>query len=168
VAHSLGCRLTLELLQRFLQSMQQIQVVFGPVSLMAAAVPVGTAQRDGELGGVIQAVKSQVLYSTADRVLQLAFPIGETAARDGFFPQAVGRHGNPSVWSSPTLRMNYAHGDYWPGKESASAVAAFLGAPVHPLPMENAIAMHETPVSDGVVDRGLPPAGDLIQAGIFG
>lgn len=168
VAHSLGCRLTLELLQRFLQSMQQIQVVFGSISLMAAAVPVGKAQRDGEFGTVIQAVKSQALYSTVDRVLQLAFPLGETAAGDGFFPQAVGRHGNPAVWSGPALRMNYAHGDYWSGKESTGAVAAFLGAPVHPLPMENVIAAHETPVSDGVVDRDLPPAGDLIQAGVFG
>jgi len=168
VAHSLGCRLTLELLQRFLQSMQQIQVVFGSISLMAAAVPVGKAQRDGEFGAAIQAVKSQALYSTVDRVLQLAFPLGETAAGDGFFPQAVGRHGNPAIWSGPALRMNYAHGDYWSGKESASAVAAFLGAPVHPLPVGNNIAVHDTPVSDGIHDRDLPPAGELITAGIFG
>lgn len=168
VAHSLGCRLTLELLQRFLQSMQQVQVVFGSVSLMAAAVPVGKAQRDGEFGTVIQAVKSQALYSTVDRVLQLAFPIGETAALDGFFPQAVGRHGNPPIWSGPALRMSYSHGDYWSGNESASAVAAFLGAPVHPLPASNAIAARDTLASAGAPERDLPPEGDLITAGIFG
>lgn len=168
VAHSLGNRLTLELLECFAKSMQATQVVIRSASLMAAAVPVGKAKAGGEFGAVIQALKTQVLYSTADRVLQLAFPIGETAALDGFFPQAVGRHGHPEVWSIPAQRMNYAHGDYWPGKESATAVAGFLGAPVHAMPTPNDVAEHQIPAPAQIGSRDLPPAGELIQTVSFG
>lgn len=168
IAHSLGCRLALELLQCFASSMQATQVVLRSVSLMAAAVPVGKARTNGEFGAVIHALKTQVLYSTADRVLQIAFPIGETAALDGFFPEAVGRHGRPEGWSIPAQRMNYSHGDYWSGTESAAAVAAFLGAPVHPLPVPNAIQDREMVPATVIRDRELPTAGELIQTAAFG
>jgi pimeloyl-ACP methyl ester carboxylesterase len=168
VAHSLGCRLALELLRRFAVSLKATQVVFASVSLMAAAVPVGKADESGEFGPVIQALRTQVLYSTDDRVLQLAFPIGETAALDGLFPQAVGRHGHPEVWSIPGARMNYAHGDYWPGKESSAAVVAFMGGPVHLLPGVNSIPVNQTLTSEDIPGRNLPPAGSIIETGIFG
>lgn len=168
VAHSLGCRLALELLEYFANSTQATQVVFRSASLMAAAVPVGKAKPGGEFGAVIQSLKTQVLYSTADRVLQLAFPIGETAAFDGFFPQAVGRHGHPEVWSTPAQRMNYGHSDYWAGQESAAAVAGFLGAPVHAMATPNAVAEHQVPSPAQIGARDLPPAGQLTERMSFG
>jgi pimeloyl-ACP methyl ester carboxylesterase len=119
VAHSLGCRLALELLRRFAVSLKATQVVFASVSLMAAAVP-------------------------------------------------VGRHGHPEVWSIPGARMNYAHGDYWPGKESSAAVVAFMGGPVHLLPGVNSIPVNQTLTSEDIPGRNLPPAGSIIETGIFG
>ncbi len=134
-AHSLGCRLAVELL-RELAARPDHGVVVDRVVLMAAAVPTGSVDRDGPLRpGVFWTRGVQALYSAGDDVLRFAFPIGETAGGDGFFPTAVGRHGDPgSTWLS-ARQMNhggklYGHGDYWRGTESAAAAAAFLGIPV--------------------------------------
>lgn len=135
VGHSLGCRLVIELLECLSQPPAH-NVRVDRVVLMAAAVPTTTVDRQGAFRpGVAWARGIEVLQSEGDDVLRIAFPIGETAGGDGFFPTAVGRHGEPgSTWLS-VLQMGhagvlYGHSDYWPGIESAAAAAAFLRIPV--------------------------------------
>jgi len=160
VAHSLGNRLALQMVNNVLQ---QANTVWGRIEgfcLMAAAVSVGMVENANDLGAAAQASRTtRVLFSKDDTVLHWAFPPGETAAFEGFFPQAVGRFGNPvSTWTSRFDLQPYNHGDYFPGKgsddRSARYVAQFLGAAVptelstsqlssHTLPSPNVIAARQ-------------------------
>jgi pimeloyl-ACP methyl ester carboxylesterase len=94
VAHSLGARLTMFLLDE-LRTRPSANLVVEKVVVMAAAVPTSelapkrplrlsadSVVRDGLLS----------LYSPNDRVLQFAFPSGESLAGNGFFPTALGRN----------------------------------------------------------------------------
>lgn len=136
VAHSLGNRLALQLIGNLLQ--QSNRILWGRIEglcLMAAAVPVSMVEDVNKLGAAAQASKTRVLFSRNDTVLHWAFPPGETAAFEGFFPQAVGLFGNPvTAWTSRFDLQPYNHGDYFSGKgnddRSARYVAQFLGAAV--------------------------------------
>ncbi len=167
VAHSLGCRLTLELLDRLARGMPGANVIVSSVTLMAAAVPVGKVEPDGRLRrGAESADHACVLHSTGDAVLQWAFPVGQTVGGDGFFPTAIGRHGGPSgTWTRAAAMASegslYGHSTYWQGRESAAAAASVMGitvantvpatlTPVHQLPAPNVIA------SRRVRERQLP------------
>lgn len=135
VAHSLGCRLVAELLE-CLSRPPAHGVRVDRVVLMAAAVPTDRVDvGKGLRPGVEWARAVEAMHSEGDDVLRFAFPIGETAGGDGFFPTAVGRHGGPgATWLATPLMAHgghlYGHSDYWPGAESAAAAAAFLGIPV--------------------------------------
>jgi pimeloyl-ACP methyl ester carboxylesterase len=151
VGHSLGCRVVLELLKLFLNGTVAL-VTVRDVALMAAAFPVSKVENLSELGGAAAHVGSSlILYSDADLVLHLAFPPGETLALDGFFPTAVGRFGQPSTAWRSTRKMvhanqqGYGHSDYWPGTESASAVATFLGTTSARTPLVNGISSRPLP-----------------------
>lgn len=125
IAHSMGSRLTLELLKQLLPTprIRVARIVF-----MAAAVPVFMLDpADGQklraayetmlAGGAIS------LYSRDDMVLNLAFPVGQTAAGagEGWFPTALGH----DIWLShltPPNLLQYpvngaGHSDYWGWKE---------------------------------------------------
>lgn len=162
VAHSLGCRLTLELLDKLARGAPGANVIISSVTLMAAAVPVGKVESDGRLRrGVEAANRACVLHSTGDSVLHWAFPAGQTAGGDGFFPTAIGRFGGPSgVWTSAaSMSANgklYGHSSYWMGAESVAAAAGMMGiavpnpligyaTPAHELPMPNTIAPRSVP-----------------------
>lgn len=163
VAHSLGCRLTLELLEKLARGSPGANVSICSVTLMAAAVPVGKVESEGRLRrGVESADRVCVLHSTGDAVLHWAFPLGQTAGGDGFFPTAIGRFGGPAGAWTRAAGMSaagklYGHGSYWEGAESASAVAASLGVavanpvpvsitPSHALPPANTIEVRAVPV----------------------
>ncbi len=167
VAHSLGCRLTLELLDKLARGTPGANVIIRSVTLMAAAVPVGKVETDGRLRrGVDSVDRVCVLHSTGDSVLHWAFPLGQTAGGDGFFPTAIGRFGGPSGLWMRAMSMSaegnlYGHSNYWQGAESASTAAAFMGVavanaipvsltPSHELPPANSIGFHE------VAERRLP------------
>lgn len=142
VAHSLGCRLTLELLEKLARGTPGANVIVGSVTLMAAAVPVGKVERDGRLRrGVESADRICVLHSTGDGVLHWAFPMGQTAGGDGFFPTAVGRFGGPAgVWARAAGMSAegklYGHSSYWEGAASAAVAAAVMGVAVAaPIPV---------------------------------
>jgi hypothetical protein len=91
-------------------------------------------------------------------VLHWAFPVGQTAGLDGFFPEAVGRFGNPSqIWTqhADLTSDKYNHSDYWSGRtskdlRSADEVIGFLGRPV-----PSAVP------SNGIVEHSLPDAREL-------
>jgi hypothetical protein len=63
---------------------------------MAAAVKMGDVDVQGRVYAGARRLRTRTLFSEADNVLHWAFPPGETAALEGFFPQAVGRFGNPT------------------------------------------------------------------------
>lgn len=158
VCHSLGNRLLLELLERWLEDGSPTALRFTACALMAAAVPVPMVAEGGALGPAAGAPgKTLVLYSGSDAVLHWAFPPGETVAGEGFFPQAVGRAGEPDGrWSERAQMAGYGHGSYWPGAESAKSVLAFLGgAPERALP-EAAIPEHALPAPGAIESRELP------------
>lgn len=121
VAHSMGCRLTLELLKR-LRTRGDITV--GRVVLMAGAVPtlLLDPHRDRQkLRAAFDAVLSDAglsLFSPDDKVLAYAFPLGQTVAPgEGFFPTALGH----AFWADAAAPVNLAqtenpgasHSDYW-------------------------------------------------------
>lgn len=163
VAHSLGCRLTLELLEKLARGNPGANVIVSSVTLMAAAVPVGKVEADGRLRrGVEAANRVCVLHSTGDVVLHWAFPIGQTAGGDGFFPTAIGRFGGPSgVWTRAASMSAegklYGHSSYWQGVESASAAAAMMGVAV-----ANSIPLSLTPSHE------LPPANTIVVREVAG
>ncbi len=163
VAHSLGCRLTLELLDKLARGMPGANVIVNSVTLMAAAVPVGKVEGDGHRRrGVESANRICVLHSTGDAVLHWAFPLGQTAGGDGFFPTAIGRFGGPGgIWARASSMSAegrlYGHSSYWQGGESASAAAAVMGVavanaipvaltPGHELPSANQIGVRTVAV----------------------
>jgi pimeloyl-ACP methyl ester carboxylesterase len=168
VAHSLGNRLTLELaeqLRALASTPDSANVVLERVVLMAAAVPEFRVERGGTLRAAVEFARGMcVLHSTGDRVLQLAFPPGQTAGGDGFFPTAVGRYGHPADAWQQALPMadtsggrakKYGHSSYWPGRESAAAAAEFLGLPVAVVPAERALEEHDLPDPYEIETRAL-------------
>jgi len=151
VAHSLGNRVSLEMLTDLLaQSNRKWGRIEGFV-LMAAAVIVGDVDVQGRLSPAAKSVRTRTLFSEADKVLHWAFPPGETAALEGFFPQAVGRFGNPPARWTDQFDLNpYDHGNYFPGlmstgkldDRSAQFVAQFVGASVATTAPSNQISLN--------------------------
>jgi esterase/lipase superfamily enzyme len=155
VAHSLGNRLALELIQKILDQTNRSWGRIEGLCLMAAAVPVSMVQDIRRLGRAAQATRTQTFFSKDDTVLQWAFPLGEAAAGEGWFPQAVGRFGNPvTMWTRSYDLQPYNHGHYFPGKgtddRSARYIAQFLGAAVPTEPSITQPSMHALPTPNGI------------------
>ncbi|MHB8534118.1 MAG: alpha/beta hydrolase [Sulfuricaulis sp.] len=121
VAHSMGCRLTLELLK---QLRNRGDITVGRVVLMAGAVPtflLDPRHDRQKLRAAYDSVLSEdglSLYSADDKVLAYAFPLGQTMVPgEGFFPTALG-HG---FWADAAAPINLTqtentgadHSDYW-------------------------------------------------------
>lgn len=133
IAHSLGNRVLLEMLNELANQLQTQPngVEIAGICLMAAAVPVSKVESGGKLHRVSTAARSCVLSSVDDTVLHYAFPPGETASGDAFWPTAVGRYGQPEgQWGTSKPMPGYKHGDYWKKKETIDPVARFLGQTV--------------------------------------
>lgn len=124
VAHSLGCRLTLEFLSRLNRRPPRLQKIV--VILMAAAVPVEQSNLIAQ--ATVNADEVTVLHSKDDRVLRRWFRLGQTVAGEGRWPEAIGSHGNPGIppWSGARSMLGYDHGDYWLGDATADAIAERL------------------------------------------
>ncbi len=126
IAHSLGCRLTLETLT-LLQ--QRGHPAIGRVCLMAAAVPCDMLEPGGHFERTlwnlqIAGTEIRVLHSMMDPVLQFAFPPGQTLAGEPSM-RALGRYGPPpdmpgrGATVSEHRVYNAGHGDYWGHNVSA-------------------------------------------------
>lgn len=152
VSHSLGGRVVLETLKHFVAAGANTSVLFRSMSLMAGAVPVHMAGNPHQLqDGALIPGKRQVLFSTSDLVLAIAFRLGETTAGEGFFPEAVGTNGHPNgMWQQQNLK-GYEHWDYWPSALAAKYLGSFLDVPVSTLPPLNMIAQRA-----GAEERSLP------------
>ena len=161
VGHSLGCRLILEVLKIW-SSSPPPSIFVKTIVLMAAAVVIRHTDDGGPLHpAAMLTLGNPVLYSKGDLVLHWAFPIGETIAGEAFFPTAVGRTGGPpGVWHFPQPMSHsgkaYAHGAYWNGDESTTAVAVALGGAPARLTPENSIWSNPDPAENLVTERVMP------------
>lgn len=182
VAHSMGCRLLLELIKRLVAA---ANVQLRHIVLMAGAVPAFMLEPapdnhrlrqayDVMLGGGRGLAKS--LYSPADAVLAFAFPIGQTLASgdEGTFPTALGHE----YWASPSTPGNLdqyevrgaGHSDYWGWREGAKAraismdahqqIQPFLGFN-HAPPRE--AASRDTFEADAPESRDITPAREVAE-----
>jgi hypothetical protein len=151
VAHSLGNRLSLEMITDLLAQPNRTWGRIEGFVLMAAAVIVGDVDVQGRLAPAAKSLRTRTLFSESDKVLHWAFPPGETAAFEGFFPQAVGRFGNPpATWADRFDLQPYDHGNYFPGlvaagkldDRSVQYVAQFIGASVATTPPSNQILVN--------------------------
>jgi len=162
VSHSLGGRVVLETLKHFVAAGANCPVLFRSMSLMAGAVPVHMAGDPQKLQpAALIPGRRQVLFSSSDLVLMIAFRLGETLAREGFFPEAVGSYGHPNgLWQQQNLK-GYEHWDYWPSALAARYLGNFLDLPVTVPPPPNMIAERASaeerslPVAT-IPNRGLP------------
>lgn len=138
VAHSLGCRLVLEILKNLGANTNRVS----GICLMAAAVPTSEVELHGTLrDAALKPGKRYILYSPADTVLERAFPLGQAAGTLNSFPEAVGRFGNPrTLWDTgyeTSVNTWLNHGDYFRGRRELSIapsstapyVARLLGRP---------------------------------------
>lgn len=124
VAHSMGCRLALEVLKQ-LELVPNVRV--GRMVFMAAAVATEMLEPEPDAHGLRRAYDHVLadgavsLYSRDDMVLAIAFPLGQTLApgNEGFLPTAIGH----ALWSGvkvpPGLQHRQynndgaGHSDYW-------------------------------------------------------
>jgi hypothetical protein len=155
VAHSLGCRVTLGMLQAMTSSGKPQNLKRLVVILMAAAVPVKHVEMEGIFKDVFTVVDTVVvLHSEADVVLSTLFPVGQTLALDGWFPEAVGLRGNPRPgrWNRTERMQGFDHSDYWEEMETAVLIASMLGFAARrhdvgiPLATRKRLAAHNLPL----------------------
>jgi pimeloyl-ACP methyl ester carboxylesterase len=159
VGQSLGGRVILELMAQWTGGVPA-NLRPGVVVLMAAAVLVNHVDDGGQLRAAATTLAGvSVQYSKGDWVLGLTFPLGETIAKEGFFPSAVGFTGAPPrTWGSAQAMATatgepYGHFSYWNGDESCAAVAFALGgAPARPVPV-NGLVSHPVPFENVIRTR---------------
>ncbi len=135
IAHSLGNRLVLELLNLFVQRGLPAAVQLKGICMMAAAVPVAFVNVAGSLQQATTLTRTHVLFSPSDSVLAGGFPLGEIPETHAIWSEAVGLNGNPQgswdfqkrMWVRPG--KGYGHGDYWTQPETENPVSSFLKDP---------------------------------------
>jgi pimeloyl-ACP methyl ester carboxylesterase len=131
IGHSLGCRLTLELLKQvFLRTAGTSKLITQTI-LMAAAVPVNMlVNNTSPLYSAKQATGHIAnIYSPNDLVLKFAFPPGQFVV-DKKFVKAVGLHGEPyQYWNSGYKNVYIGHNDYWKDEDVARYIAFILRIP---------------------------------------
>lgn len=158
VCHSLGNRLGLEALLAPL-STPHLSVVVSKMCLMAAAVPTYMVQTGERLRPAVDTAQhTYVMFSEADPVLHHAFPVGQTLVREGFFPRAIGRFGEPTagVWRVRANMAGFSHGSYWREKRGVDAVAGYLGQGLLARATEmNLVPGREMPIRDPIAAREL-------------
>lgn len=123
VAHSLGCRVVLETMRRLLAGGRSA----AEVVLMAAAVDRDALARTDRYAAAVRAARRvHWLASTSDRVLQFAYPAGDSIAAlisGGYTRVALGRAGPaahrnealpPQVTGAQVGPFGVGHGDYLP------------------------------------------------------
>jgi pimeloyl-ACP methyl ester carboxylesterase len=132
VAHSMGCRLTLRLVQELWERGGPPGLIVEAAVLMAAAVPVGLLEPGGGLRSSLERtprLNVLSLYSDNDWVLKVAFRAGQSAAGDGWFPVALGArkwNGAPGCVEQADA-PGAGHGDYWFGQFPADEAGRHLG-----------------------------------------
>ncbi len=130
VAHSLGCRLTLELLDRLRRNPAADRPRIGVVALMAAAVPRWMVLPGGSLHDAARsATKLLVFQSEGDGVLRVPFQAGQQVEGEWRTRlrmrarAALGRYGVIGVPGADNIIDDrLGHSDYWPNAAIARRV----------------------------------------------
>ncbi len=123
IAHSMGCRLSLELL-RALDNMDTGMRI-NRITFLAGAVPTFMLEQQTPTAPLRKAYAATLqgsarsLYSSADKVLSMAFPLGQSLApgEEGALPTALGH----AYWGEENSLTNLYqsenpdadHSDYW-------------------------------------------------------
>jgi hypothetical protein len=136
VAHSLGNRVLLQMLDRIAASPN---IVIRSATLMAAAVPVDLVTYSHQFfDACLVPRQSLALHSVLDLVLAGPFRAGETLYGGTCMPSAVGWLGDPIAnWTHHKSYNGFSHGDYWVRPGPSSQVLNLLGV----------ATSHETPVA---------------------
>lgn len=130
IAHSLGCRLVLEALDRLSPRDRSALLPRIQLFLMAAAVPTERVAVGGELRDLARGCAAVDIYhSDQDEALGIAFRLGQRLA-EGRFSEAVGLRGAPAeLWGDRRHdKTPHRHGDYWTKDEVGYEIAGVLGA----------------------------------------
>jgi pimeloyl-ACP methyl ester carboxylesterase len=116
IAHSLGCRVVLEVLERLLPSMISLMRCSGYL-LMAGAVPIDQLMPSGRLRHTAALPPNRFcLHSWHDAVLLGAFPPGQILSGEipiYGLPVATGLTGWPAAMWSDHVGTSLSHGGYW-------------------------------------------------------
>jgi len=140
VAHSLGCRLTLELLKEIAENHMNIAHRIQFTTLMAGAVPEKMLE---DITGPYHKLRSwqspmACIFSKNDETLKTHFPMGQRLARVKFVAgeqvkyksAAIGYSGNPpAFWTGGQMESGIDHGEYWKNDKIAAFLALKLGIP---------------------------------------
>jgi pimeloyl-ACP methyl ester carboxylesterase len=145
VAHSMGCRVTLEVVRRARAYAPpdpypgaRIRGIF----LLAAAVPVALCKFGGSASAYstpLPGCAERILYSRNDWVLRYAFPLGQPRRSPERGP-AVGLTGGPTLRWRSREATGLGHSGYWNSGRVATEIIVRLGirairtAPIEPLP----------------------------------
>lgn len=130
VAHSLGCRLVLEALQRLSLTERGAILPRVQLFLMAAAVPTRAVAIGTPLQSALSACRrAEIYYSRTDEILGTVFTFGQLGDT-GSFTEAVGWSGEPTeLWQGRRHHMSgYLHGSYWKSETVAYRIALSLRA----------------------------------------
>lgn len=149
VAHSLGCRVTLEALNELHRSGGDHVSVL----LMAAAVSVDDLVPGGRLrDAALYAKRRAVLHSTSDFVLRVPFRIGEFS-----LGAAVGTQGMPSdLWLDSDAMQGFGHSSYWSSQSTAAWFVAWMRRSVPRPSRSPPTASRHAPVRAMPPPRALP------------
>lgn len=140
VAHSLGCRLTLELLKHLADNHMNIANRVQFTTLMAGAVPEKMLE---DITGPYHKLRSwqspmACIFSKNDNTLKTYFPMGQKLARSRFVAgeqvkyksAAIGYSGNPpAFWTGGQMESTIDHGEYWENPKVAAFLALKLSIP---------------------------------------
>ena len=130
LAHSLGCRVVFETLCELSRNELPTLVIEAVVLMAAAVATAALSARDslGEVFPVFSQVPFMSLYSSEDKVLTFAFPLGQSLAGEGFLPTALGHDRWGGLLAGGALRFTQRrvpqakHGDYWSGSSETLPV----------------------------------------------
>ncbi|MCX6829895.1 MAG: DUF726 domain-containing protein [candidate division Zixibacteria bacterium] len=130
VAHSLGCRLVFETVGELIKAGHLKLAFNAKLCLMGAAVPVYMLLPPDSpfMPVIVNTGRQAVFYSTNDTTLRWFFPSGQTVAREGFFPVAIGLEGGPQgVWKGQSENTWLRHSEYWGNEDIWQSFKLFLG-----------------------------------------
>jgi hypothetical protein len=137
IAHSLGCRVALELLDAYAAFPTESTPEFPVLVLMAAAVPTHFLEDLQRLWrGALLPKRVIVLFSERDAILAGPFRLGQTIAGEGLLPRAVGATGRPVGFWTRVVRTRNGHSGYFGDLGAGAEIArAFGNAPPSNLPV---------------------------------
>jgi hypothetical protein len=144
VSHSLGCRLTSEMIAELRRMKSETSNKLKLV-LMAGAVATIDVEDNNLYGAALLSTKYTAnLYSPDDRTLRKLFPIGEL---DRWGVEAIGLNGGPIGfgWSVRERMPNFDHGDYWTKSSAVEFLAKSLGVAVPTTLPSNDIPSYHPP-----------------------